>query len=91
MTSETTKGAHAVRVNSLVMGRRLGDLNPGWAVNPNRISRALPFVRRPCAPVAPVRCRHVNAYTSCGREGSRSAPRGADCAICVPSGTSTPI
>jgi hypothetical protein len=23
-------------------GRRLGDLNPGWAVNPNRISSAAP-------------------------------------------------
>src|SRR5437868_10530884 len=26
-------------------GRRSGDLNPGWAVNPNRISRVIPAVR----------------------------------------------
>jgi hypothetical protein len=28
--------------NLLLRERRLGDLNPGWAVNPNRISSAAP-------------------------------------------------
>ena len=40
---EKTKGLPAMFIGkALISGRRLGDLNPGWTVSPNRISSAAP-------------------------------------------------
>ena len=42
MISKAEEGASASSTGSQVKRRRLGDLNPGGAVNPNRISSAAP-------------------------------------------------
>ena len=36
------KARHPAWWDGVSMPRRLGDLNPGWAINPNRISSAAP-------------------------------------------------
>lgn len=85
MSPETTEGVRACGTNSLVKLRRLRDLNPGWAINPNRISRSLPLVRAGRAPVTHALFAQVNRIPSFGLGWARPTATVPFGAIGVPS------
>ena len=67
MIAETDQGARTVSANSLFTGRRLGDLNPGRAVNPNRISspiHRIPDGDGPCSAVPFLQVRALRVRRS---------------------------